>query len=71
MSSNLYWRPVERKDLLPKELKRKLEKHCFPLHMDSSDLEYLRGLSDCEINGAKELIGLINKYDKIELIIED
>jgi len=70
MSSSLYWRPDRNKGHLPDAIKQKLEHNSFPLTMDESDLQYLKGLADCDVDGAVKLIGLINKHGAIILNIE-
>lgn len=70
MSSNLVWRPKKKRGTLPKALKFVLDAQGFPLTMDSDDLEYLKGLRDGNVDGAQELIDIIEKHGRIELYLE-
>ena len=42
----------------------------YSIQLDINALEYLRGLADCEIEGAEELIILITKYGVTEIYPE-
>lgn len=72
MSSTLYWNIIPAGYSLPMELKWKLEKkYSLPRLFDFNDLDYLRGLDDCGILGASVLINAIEKYEKIEVRLEE
>ena len=72
MSLNLYWKPKGQGERLDKDLKFKLEEAGwrFPKTIDSYDADYLRGLADCNIKGAKELVDAIEKYDEVYVTLE-
>ena len=76
MSSSLMWKPRKAHGFLPKELKRVISRRLWdtdgscgghPAVVDSRDIGYLQGLRDAKIEGAEELIGLIEKHGEIEL----
>jgi len=72
MTATLVWQiaPKSHYKNLPFELRCVLEKnYTFPVIMGLCELDYLRGLRDCDIEGAQELIELITEYEKIELNI--
>jgi hypothetical protein len=71
--------PVE-EHRLPIELKSLLAKRYWeqdgslkggPTTLTSADIAYLSGLSDAGIKGADELIEAINKYEAVEIFIEE
>lgn len=76
MSATLKATPVipKKGESLPDELKQALSKsymsdghsHIFTV----SEMGYLSGLSDAEIEGANTLIQLILKYDEVEVWLE-
>lgn len=73
MSCTLYWQinPKSSYRALPWELREKLErKFDFPAVVGFDLIPYLEGLESCDIDGARELIDLIYKYEEIELNIE-
>ena len=75
MSANLKWEPAKREaGDLPDGLKFALrdKRGMFQSgdgreRFDESDLNYLRGLMDAGIEGAQELIELIEKHEAVEL----
>jgi len=78
MSTDLYWRPIAKGKALPIALKWILEKRWFgigrgygPICIDRKSIPYLDGLVDSKIEGAQELIELIEKYDEIEIYISE
>lgn len=73
MSCTLYWqvKPKSTYRSLPWELRANLEKKfTFPVVVSFELIPYLEGLESCNIEGARELIDLIYKYEEIELNIE-
>lgn len=73
MSCTLYWqvKPKSAYRALPRELRAKLEKKFnFPVVVSYDLIPYLEGLESCNIDGARELIDLILKYEEIELNVE-
>ena len=78
MSSSLAWcvvLPTEN-NYLPDQLKRKLSRRLWNTDGSCGDgrvtvgrdlIPYLEGLRDCGIDGAEELIDLIQKHEYIEL----
>ena len=72
MSTNLYWEPVEPHpaNSLPDKLKFVLrETWGWPVKctLDSSNIGFFRGLAAAGIDGAKEVVELLEKYDAIKL----
>jgi hypothetical protein len=75
MSASLSWKPVpnlEKQRLLPDALMHVLRKSTtFSERADgfysSENVPYLRGLQDAGVDGASELIKLIEKYETVEL----
>jgi len=72
VSSTLKVEPEGRKkQSLPYELKKVLQKRCggviHQIKMDESDIPYLSGLRDSEVLGAEELIEYIHKYSSVIL----
>jgi hypothetical protein len=73
MSSTLVWQIKPKSDYksLKYQLKVVLEKKVnFPCVVCCTDLAYLSGLRDAGIDGAEELMELIEKFDEIELNLE-
>ena len=75
MSHTLCCRPkVNKCKTLPDALKIILLKNqsvgYTPGTFDTPDLCYLRGLADAEVEGAEELIELIEKHGEVELWLE-
>ena len=71
MSTTLCWRQILSGKSLPDDLKYKLQKkYQFPRIFDASDIPYIDGLIDCEIEGALKLKELIEKHEEIELMLE-
>lgn len=72
MSQNLYWRPVADASILPDALKRVLRKEWFQsgseCRVDHHDTEFLRGLRAAGVEGADELLTLIE--ERGEIIVE-
>lgn len=69
MGSSLVWYLNPKTHSLPDKLKYKLRidgERVF----DSSDIPYLQGLADCDVDGAEILIKLIKKYGEINLKLE-
>jgi hypothetical protein len=73
MSTTLSWRPIHDGKSLPDHLKFKLRSR-YNLdtwrEFSNSDREYLQGLVDCDVEGAKELMELIERYGSVELKLE-
>ncbi len=74
MSSNLIWRPVapQPNRILPDELKFMLRKrYGNPINsaLSKQDIGYLRGLKDCDVEGAQTLIDAICNHG--EIVIEE
>ena len=72
MSSTLGWIPKKPKDFkwLNDDIKYVMRKrYGDPIHtvIDSSQLDYLRGLRDSGFNEAEKLINAIDKYGEIEI----
>jgi len=77
MSSNLYWRPVDvNAERLPKSLKFAISRRLWDTDgscgsgeavMSVNDIPYLEGLRDAGVDGAKELIGHIEKHGAVIL----
>jgi len=71
MGSTLKVEPMNRtKKSLPDDLKfilrKKLGGRTVLNHrMDEADIPYLKGLVDCEVKGAFDLIEMIEKYDEV------
>lgn len=70
MSSSLIWEPVvkQKENDLDDQLKFSLRKRYgdpVNLRFNHQDLGYLRGLSDCEVKGADELIEAIKKHGEV------
>lgn len=73
MSCTLVWqiKPKSSYKSLPLQLRINLErKFSFPTIVSYDLIPYLEGLESCDIDGAKELIALIQRYEEIELDIE-
>jgi len=74
MSTNLYWRPKDRKGkLLGKDSKLKwiLEKsNSNTGYFYESDIPYFRGLADADVSGAQDVIDAIEKHGSIEIFEE-
>lgn len=75
MGSTLYWKPKNIGSSLPDELKRVILKRYENLThdkrtLDVNDLDYLEGLQDAEVAGAKALVMAIKKHGSIEISIE-
>lgn len=70
VSSTLTWEPAHRKkNDLPTALKWKLQKRYFGVvsdrQMEYSDIPYLEGLRDADVEGAQELIDAIEKHEVV------
>ena len=76
MSTDLYWRPVSKDaNILESHLKIVLRNSgitsgIHPVKVGREKIDYLHGLKDAGIEGAEELIEIINKYGEVE-IFED
>lgn len=75
MSSNLMWEPAKRKakslpDALKIVLRDKGGLDGGRKIYSRDDLQYLTGLAHAEIDGASELIELIEKHEIVELWLE-
>lgn len=72
MSSTLKARPADQGRDLPDELKWKLAGRVDQgdTLFDSHDIPYLRGLADCGIPGAKTLIEMIEKHERVTVWLE-
>jgi len=72
MSSTLMWRPVEATGgTFSRELKRVLDKNGWSTgRFDRKNIDYLKGVADCGVDEAQELIDLILEHDEIELWLE-
>lgn len=70
MSSSLVYKPFIKKGIYVPGVKIKHILHKFyglPCKLDYSDIEFLRGLSAANIEGADDLIYAIREYEIIEL----
>ena len=76
MSTNLMWGIVATGDSLPKELKRIISRKLWDTDgscgggkvvVNCELIPYLEGLQHCGVEGAEELIDLINHHSEIEL----
>ena len=71
MSANLMWEPAKRKsESLPDALKFVLRDKLGVegrVRFGHEQLAYLRGLRDAGIEGAQELIDIIDKYEEVDL----
>lgn len=70
MSGSLYWepatnasKPVPKADHLLRDILS--TRYELPARLDQSDLDYLTGLRDAGMEGARELIKLISKHEAI------
>lgn len=72
MGVNLYWRPINKGKVLPSRLKMILQntENRFPLRVDGQSYDYFLGLKDAGIDGAEEVLDLIDKYGEIMLELE-
>ncbi len=74
MTTTLVWqvKPKSNYRSLPFQLRQVLEKRYkkFPKVVSAADIDYLSGLRDAGIEGAQELIELIDEYEEIEINIE-
>lgn len=80
MSSTLSWKPVESpKGHFEKQLKRAIGSYKFggdgsywdgSVVVDKEDVKFLKGLLHAGIAEAEELIDLIYKHERIELLLE-
>lgn len=68
----MIWKPITtEKNYLPDELKFVVESTwAFPVRLSHGSMEYLRGLYDAGIPGARELIDAIVIHDIIEVNLE-
>lgn len=73
MSTKLTWKINPKyQNSLPYPLRIHLEKRLsFPTLVSYELIPYLEGLESCDIEGARELIGLINLYEEIELNLQN
>ena len=77
MSSNLMWKPeTQANGSLPYGLKRAISRRLWDTDgscgggcatVDKDDIEFLKGLAAAKVDGASELINLINKHGRIVL----
>lgn len=72
MSYNLYWKPVvsKRHPSLPDALKLVMrEEYGTPLHetVNEDDRGFFRGLAAAKVEGAEEVLDLIDKHGTVEL----
>lgn len=71
MSVNLYWKPViDEANDLPTGLKWILEKRfgilgTTGITLSYQNIEYLNGLVDADVKGAKDLIDAIEQYNEV------
>lgn len=68
MSATLIYTIPANNKSLPSALRVALQKRWdYPRSVDNSDIPYLEGLADAQVEGAKELIALIEKHGRVEL----
>lgn len=70
MSASLYWEPAarQRSKPLPDALKFALRKrYNGEAVLDRHDVPYLEGLRDADVEGAQDLIDLIEKHDAVRI----
>ena len=67
MSTTLFWRPTYPNDRsLPAPLKRALRQTLGTFRSDcETDMGYLRGLADAEVEGAQKLLDLVVKHESV------
>jgi len=76
MGMNLYWEIVELLEsrILPDELKLVLQ-HRYGIFDDieigMDEYDYYEGLADAGIKGANKILKLLEKYEKIRLLIRE
>ncbi len=80
MSTDLHWRPVDKRSgTLPYKLKKVIAKRFWghdgslagdELMLDSHNLDYLAGLIDAGVEGADELKALILQHGRVVVWIE-
>ena len=75
MSQNLYYSPPAKRISLPDALKYAIRDRRFsssePTSVDASDIQYFEGLADAGIDGAREVIEAIEKYNSITLYLAE
>ncbi len=70
MSATLRWAPADGGDSLPERLRHVLEKSSWfrgDAVIGESHIAYFRGLEDAGIDGAAEMIELIEKHGMVRL----
>jgi len=73
MSSSLVFRPVIQQedvylnDRIKHILQKKYDQTVIDTIMDSGDIDYLKGLRDAGVEGAKTLIDAVNEYGRIHV----
>jgi hypothetical protein len=73
MGCSLVWqiKPKSSFKSLPRALLYVLEKrYSFPCYFDCSNIDYIQGLIDADIEGASELMKIVCEYQEIELNVE-
>ena len=73
MGLSLVWqvKPKSSFKQLPRALLHALEKrHQLPCYFDCSQIDYIQGLIDAEVEGAEELMRIVCEYQEIELNVE-
>jgi len=70
MSSSLVWRPICESKTLPDTLKFVLRKRGLPRTFSAGDYDYVHALMDAGVDGAEELMELINTHHEVELLEE-
>ena len=74
MSATLKWRPLSSGDSLPFSLRLALQKadkvESTPTRFHSEDNDFLEGLACADVDGAQELLDLIEKHGIVELYLE-
>jgi len=70
LSAWLYWEPANRKKRqVGNAALRDLLGECRTLSNSPSNMDYLRGLADAKMEGARELLEALEKYEEIELSV--
>lgn len=74
MSAKVHWRPVQPiherlGDLQLREIMTK--RYQLPYQFGTADCDYIRGLMDAGVEGAKEMLEAIKRHGIIELFLDN
>jgi len=74
MSASLMWRPISKSESLAKGLCMALQKgeevSSISRIVDEQFIPFLMGLVCADIEGAQELINIIEKYERVEIYLQ-